>query len=117
MNHLRIPGAIAAMIALSSAAGIAAVRPAGVYSTRPAIAQSSISGTLLSRRHLVLTLRLRTGRLALVDATQAYLHGKVTQPLVIGESLQAQGILIAGVLIATSAVATASGARSLAPVR
>ncbi len=102
MNHFRIPVAIGAMIALTFTAGFAAVRPGVVLATRPAIAQYVYSGTLLSRRHLVLNLRLRTGRLLLVDATQAYLRNKVTQPLVIGESLQAQGILIAGVLIAST---------------
>jgi hypothetical protein len=102
MNQFRMPIAIAAMIALTFTAGFAAVRHAGVLATSPAIAQVVYSGTLLSRRHLVLSLRLRTGRLLLVDATQAYLQGKVTQPLVSGESLQAQGILIAGVLIAST---------------
>jgi len=103
MNPIRIPFAIAAaVIALSSTAGLAEVRPAPVISVRPAIADQSYSGTLQSQRHFVLTLRLHTGRLLLVDATQAYLHGRVTQPLAAGQSLLAQGNLVAGVLIATS---------------
>jgi hypothetical protein len=65
----------------------------------------------------VLTLRLRTGQLVLVAATQAYLHNHVTLPLVIGETLLAQGYPIAGFLIATSAVKTSPNARNRAPDR
>jgi hypothetical protein len=96
MNHLGIPFALAAMFALRSSAALAAARPTVVFSTKPAIAQHNYSGTLQSRRHLVLTIRLRTRRLLLVDATQAYLHNKVTLPLVPGESLLVRGSLIAG---------------------
>jgi hypothetical protein len=106
MKRLGTAFAMATMVALPSNAGLAAVHPAVVLSTTPRAAQYSFSGTLLSRRHLVLTLRLPSGKLLLVDATQAYFQKRVTQPLVIGESLTAQGNLIAGVLIANSAEAT-----------
>jgi hypothetical protein len=106
MKRLDIAGAIAAALALQSTSVLAADRPIVVLSRTPSAGQHSFSGTLLSRRHLVLTIRLRTGQLLVVDATQAYLRDRVTQPLEIGELVTAQGDLIAGVLIANSAVAT-----------
>lgn len=117
MNYLRIPAMVAAMIAFASTATLAAIRPPFVRTTTMGIPQHSYSGTLQSRRHLVLTLRLRTGKIVIVDATQAYLKNKVTQPLTIGEPLLAQGILIAGVLIATSAVKTTANAYTWSPDR
>ncbi len=117
MNHLGIPIAIAAMIALPSTAGLAAVRPAGVLSARPTVVEQSFSGTLQSRRHLVLTLRLRSGKLACVDATRAYLKKRVTASLAIGESMVARGGLFAGVMIATSVAPTTANALSWPPDR
>jgi uncharacterized membrane protein YhhN len=58
MKHLRIPLALAAMIAFLSTMALAAIRPAFVRSTTTGIPQHSYSGTLQSRRHLVLTRNL-----------------------------------------------------------
>jgi hypothetical protein len=55
--------------------------------------------------------------LGLDSTPQAYLKNKVTQPLTIGEPLLTQGILIAGVLIASSAVKTTANAQTWAPDR
>jgi len=110
MNHLGIRFAIAAIVALTSSPGLAAIRPAvvlpadhpaGMLSASPLLGKQSYSGTLQSRRHFVLTVRLHTGGLLLIDATQAYLQKRVAEPLVIGESLRVQGNLCAGILIAT----------------
>jgi hypothetical protein len=115
MNRLGISvaiGALIAVIALSSRPVGAAVRSAVVLSARPTITEQSYSGTLQSRRHLVLTLRLRTGKLAYVDATQAYLNKKVTASLAIGESVVARGGVFAGVMIATSVAPATANALS-----
>jgi hypothetical protein len=60
---------VAATIAFLSTTALAATRPAFVRSTTMGIPQYSFSGTLQSRRHLVLTLRLRTGKLVIVPTT------------------------------------------------
>jgi hypothetical protein len=106
MKRFGIAVAIAAMVALPWTGSIAAMRPAVVLSTAPSTAQHSYSGTLLRRRHLVLTIRLPSGKPLVVDATEAYLQKRVTGSLLIGDSVTAQGNLIAGVLIASSAVST-----------
>jgi len=75
------------------------------------------SGTLQATRHLMLTLRLRTGQRLIVDAAPAAAASNAPHAFVIGEALTAQGSLIAGVLVATSVTVTTPAARDWVPDR
>jgi hypothetical protein len=92
---MKIELALATSIALAfaSSPAFAAVRsPAPVR----------VSGTLAIVRNTVLTLRLSTGKLFVVDATQATARNRVYEPLFIGQPLDVEGTVVEGVLFATS---------------
>ncbi len=95
-------GMLALLLALVPAYGQQATRHVGAAAPISA-PQHRYFGALLSTRGTDLLLRLRTGRLLRVDATEAFALKRVSEPLFAGKPTVVEGVLTsAGILRATA---------------